>query len=74
MLLQLNFLNQWPKKVFLHHREHEKWKKREQILEEQRMNKRIKKSMKEIEQDKRETGLQTSIDSSNKVKVANTNI
>ena len=38
------------------------------------MNKRIKKSMKEIEQDKRETGLQTSIDSSNKVKVGNTNI
>ena len=32
------------------------------------MNKRIKKSMNEIEQDKRETGLQTSIDSSNKVR------
>jgi len=47
-------------------REHEKWKKKEQILEEQRMNKRIKKSMNEIEHDKRETGLQTSIDSSNK--------
>ena len=31
------------------------------------MNKRIKKSMNEIEHDKRETGLQTSIDSSNKV-------
>jgi len=48
-------------------REHEKWKKRELVLEEQRLNKRIKKSLKEKEQENREEGMQKVLDSSNKV-------
>eukprot|EP00088_Acartia_fossae_P037391 TRINITY_DN3855_c0_g1_i6.p1 TRINITY_DN3855_c0_g1~~TRINITY_DN3855_c0_g1_i6.p1 ORF type:complete len:267 (-),score=58.74 TRINITY_DN3855_c0_g1_i6:225-977(-) len=54
------------KRSYASTREHEKWKKKESILEEQRLNKKIKKSIKEIEEDKRDQGLQTSIDSSNK--------
>jgi len=54
------------KRTYASNREHEKWKKRESILEDQRLNKRIKKSTREIEQEKREEGLQKSIDSNNK--------
>jgi hypothetical protein len=49
------------------YRVHEAWKKKEAILEEQRLNKRIKKCVWELEQEKRDAGLQTSIDSNNKV-------
>jgi len=45
---------------------HEAWKKKEAILEEQRLAKRIKKPVWELEEEKRVEGLKTSLDSNNK--------
>jgi len=54
------------KKTTAEKKEHEKWKKRELKLEEQRAAKRIKKSAREVEHEAREDGLQKELDSSNK--------
>jgi hypothetical protein len=49
-------------------REHEVEKRKQRLLEEQRLLKKIRKTPRELEQEKRAEGLQTSLDGSNKVK------
>jgi hypothetical protein len=43
-------------------------KRKQRLLEEQRLLKKIRKTPRELEQEKRVEGLQTSLDGSNKVK------
>jgi hypothetical protein len=49
-------------------REHEVEKRKQRLLEEQRLLKKIRKTPRELEQEKLVEGLQTSLDVSNKVK------
>jgi hypothetical protein len=49
-------------------REHEVEKRKQRLLEEQRLQKKMRKTPRELEQEKRAEGLQTSLDLTNKVK------